>query len=691
MADESSGLSDCRAELDGDVLVLANAHIERKWRVKNGLLFATSIRDLDADVEWLARPSSIAAPCPDAPVPDEERALALSTETGRAFVTEAESLRAELRAEGPSLSLVYRFQIFPDARGVCVQLLTEPETEAGGSAPAPTASDDATGVESGLKLRSAEGLPRQGALEQFDLNGASLRLTQVVLADCTDRANELVQEREWLLHPSQHVLELDGNLMIVEDPVTQNGLILLKHAPLPHARPVASSPDLRVRVHANRMRSPRDGESGPDNRRHPLTALVGLYGHGYPHAVLTYSGGAAGRTRALHTWQRQFRTYEPGRDGLLLSNTWGDRSQDSRVTEEFIRAEIESAKALGVDVMQIDDGWQQGRTANSAEAGGIWTGFWAGNEKFWTPHTERLPNGLEPIAKAADEAEMNLGLWFAPDLSDDYANWERDAEALLDYHRRLGVCHFKLDGTDLQNRTVEARLHQFIERVVGESKGEIVLDYDITAGRRPGYFGSMRSGPLFVENRYTDWHNYWPHQTLRNLWSLAQYVDPVRLRMEFLNNSRNAHFYGDDPLAPGRYPPDYLFATVMFASPLGWFEVQHLPDEYVERVAPLVSVWREHRKGIHGGCIHPIGERPDGAAWTGFASVSDGGDTAYVLVFRELSDRPVAVLTIPGLNDELYECELLAGDGLYDLNDSLLTAELLGPINYMLLKLTAQK
>jgi alpha-galactosidase len=39
-----------------------------------------------------------------------------------------------------------------------------------------------------------------------------------------------------------------------------------------------------------------------------------------------------------------------------------------------------------------------------------------------------------------------------------------------------------------------------------------------------------------------------------------------------------------DPLAPARYRPDYLFATVMFASPLGWFEVQHLPDAYFDPV-----------------------------------------------------------------------------------------------------------
>ena len=38
-------------------LVVGNAHIERTWRIQEGLLTATSFRDLDAGVEWLARPA----------------------------------------------------------------------------------------------------------------------------------------------------------------------------------------------------------------------------------------------------------------------------------------------------------------------------------------------------------------------------------------------------------------------------------------------------------------------------------------------------------------------------------------------------------------------------------------------------------------------------------------------------------
>ena len=147
----------------------------------------------------------------------------------------------------------------------------------------------------------------------------------------------------------------------------------------------------------------------------------------------------------------------------------------------------------------------------------------------------------------------------------------------------------KIDGVKATTKQSEDNLQRFFDRVLAESQGKVTFDLDVTAEIRPGYFGAMRVGPLFVENRYTDWHSYWPHQTLRNLWKLAQYVDPLRLRIEFLNNSRNQANYPDDPLAPGRYSPAYLFAITMIANPLGWFEISNLPASYFEQIPPLVA------------------------------------------------------------------------------------------------------
>src|SRR6478672_11133274 len=70
-----------------------------------------------------------------------------------------------------------------------------------------------------------------------------LRLTQIEFKDQTDVHNELVHEREWLLHPAEN-LSLQGNLFLLENTLTGDGLIFLKEAPLPHARPCPDPVDL---------------------------------------------------------------------------------------------------------------------------------------------------------------------------------------------------------------------------------------------------------------------------------------------------------------------------------------------------------------------------------------------------------------------------------------------------------------
>ena len=481
-----------------------------------------------------------------------------------------------------------------------------------------------------------------------------LHLTQVELQDATDAHNELVQERAWLLHPSDARLAAQGNLFAVEDTITGAGWIILKTLPLPHARPRPSPVDLRVVRLAPIGFEIQIVTVDPEERSEDTV-------------ILTYTGREFGRIRALHAFQQ---TQRPGTVShatpRFLSNTWGDRNRDSRICEAFILAEIEAGARLGVDVVQIDDGWQRGVTANSAQAkdqNGVWEGFWKSDPDFWKPHPTRFPHGLEPLVHAAAEKGMGLGIWFAPDSANQFANWELDAETLLALHFRHGIEHFKIDSVNARNVTGLANLRHFFERLQEGSQGRIVLDLDVTAQVRPGYFGALAAGPLFIENRYTDWHTYWPHQTLRTLWKLARWVDPRRLRLEWLNHARCTALYPDDPLAPMNYTPDALFATVMFSNPLGWFEVSNLPETYYSQAAPLIRKWRAARERLFAGTVVPVGHAPDGFAWTGFASVSADGRACDLLVFRELNPAAQQVILIPGFPSNGCRIEIIAGAG----------------------------
>jgi len=439
-------------------------------------------------------------------------------------------------------------------------------------------------------------------------------LTSVSFKDVTDDHNELVQEQDWLLHPTESH-ELSGNLFVFENVLDQTGQIAVKLGPLPSMRAVKSNWDLRV--HADKQ-----GGYQAELREDET----------YSWQIINYTGGQLGQTRALHQAQRKLMA---SHEINFLSNTWGDRNQDARMNEAFILKEIQAGARLGVEVIQLDDGWQKGRTANSIDAqkaNGKWEGFHDTASDFWTPDLTRFPNGFEPILQAAQQAGVVIGLWYAPDSSNDFANWQADVKTVIQLHKQYGICHFKFDSINTRSRQGEIHLDKFFDALAKQSDNQIIVDLDITANCRPGYFGRIDCGPLFVTNRYSDWHNYWPHQTLRNLWQLSRWIDPIRMRMMFLNNTRNTELYANDPLAPQQVSSESLFAPLMFCQPLGWFENSNLPSEYFQQVKPMVDLWKAHRQAIHAGTVFPVGHVPDGVNWSGFVSINTEQTAGYLLV-----------------------------------------------------------
>ncbi len=493
---------------------------------------------------------------------------------------------------------------------------------------------------------------KSDVLDALTLNAEHIRVTQVTLLDQTDAHNQLVFTKEWLPQRNERALQLEGNLFIAENTLTHAGLVFLKLAPLPHARPVRNEWDLEAVTRGRSFSCTLTG-NGVDETG----------GAGYPYVVLAYRDGYAGRTEALQTFERQLRPFLAGRDGMFLSNTWGDRSRDARINADFMRREIDAGSALGVDVIQIDDGWQTGRTINSARGPGVWNGYWSENPNFWQPDGTRFPGGLQPLVAQAAAKRMKFGLWYSPDSSSDFGNWQRDAGRLIELHRRDGIDYFKIDGVKAVTKAGERNLRRLFDRVQEETQGKVVFDLDVTAETRPGYFGMSDVGPIFVENRYTDFHGYWPHQTLRNLWQLAAYVDPLRLRMEVLNNERNEALYAGDPLGPVNFNADYLFATVMFANPLGWFETSNLSSGYRATMAKLVSTWKEQRAALYSDIILPIGEAPDGTNWTGFAAFDKSHDGGYLLVFRGVGATPEWSTALTVFGARKHAVQLLGGEG----------------------------
>ena len=214
----------------------------------------------------------------------------------------------------------------------------------------------------------------------------------------------------------------------------------------------------------------------------------------------------------------------------------------------------------------------------------------------------------------------------------------------MDITNRRPIRIFKIDGLQIACKQAEENLRRLFDRVKAESAGAVLFNLDATAGRRAGYHYFTEYGNVFLENRYTDWGNYYPYQTLRNLWMLSAYVPPQRLQIEFLNPWRNAGKYpAGDKLSPSHYSFEYLAAITFAAQPLAWMEASNLPEEAFA-AGKLLKDYRAVMGDIHSGTILPIGDEPSGHSWTGFQSILSDRE-GYLLVYRENNPSPKASIS----------------------------------------------
>lgn len=621
----------CFASSNAGIVTIGNRRFSRSWRITERGLLPVSIL-LDGQELLAVRNETV----------QEEIRSRFQVYGAPLTQTGAPALHALLELELPTGGMHYHFAVSSEVSAVVVERIAP---ESSGDFPNKPEAADPTGLEVDPDVAQAVRDRGFSCCESFRAASAHLKLREFVFADQTDRHDNLLRINEYRLATVEKIA-LRGTLFAVEDPLSGRGIILLKFAPLPERRPLTDPIDFEW-----------DAET------------FALHGDRYPWAVIGFDGGWMGLTRALHLFQRELRCVVPGRDGLALSNTWGDRNRDQALNESFMLEEIDIASSLGIDVCQIDDGWQRGVTVNSVkarESGGVWEGYYAANAGFWEVHPGRFPNGLSPLVARAAEKQVGLGLWFSPDSSNDFANWRRDVDTVCRLQREFGVNWIKVDGVKSRTRAGEANLRCFFHEALERTGGKLTFDLDVTAEIRPGYFGMPEFGTLFVENRYSDWRRWWPYATFRNLWELSRAVPPVRLRFECLNPERNQDKYGNDPLAPYHYRMDWIFASIMVSSPLLWCELSGLSAKCRAELKEILALWRNFRDELHAGVAWPVGPCPDGTTTSGFFTATTDQSICHLILLRDLDREETREIDLPVKLTE-YAIATIAGEGRFEL------------------------
>lgn len=366
------------------------------------------------------------------------------------------------------------------------------------------------------------------------------------------------------------------------------------------------------------------GEIGPDGAE------------AWAHWTLLYrpghEGGLEGAVRRLFALRYP---EDPRRDGRVQSNTWGSsaHARDARdaACEVNVLRELEAAVEAGVEVVQVDDGWQV--PANHP-------GWQPPEGAGWRPDPGPWPAGWGRLRARAAELGLELGLWAAgqPIPLEDL-RWNRE---------QGGFTQFKLDFMHLRDRAAFDALVRKVRAFIAGTGQAVRVNWDATEIEpRAGYFALREFGSLYLANRKPCLPAevlYRPHTMLRDVWELARFqrLQSVQITVQDPERTMSA---GSDA---HRHPHAYCLAIALFATPLLFLQVQLLSPPARRAIRRLLDAWKPHRAAIRAGEVEPVGEAPSNASLTGLrCRCPDGG--GYLLLFREIGcERTTMELAWPG-------------------------------------------
>jgi len=346
--------------------------------------------------------------------------------------------------------------------------------------------------------------------------------------------------------------------------------------------------------------------------------------------IIPYTGDSTYGMLALKKFDRM-RYPVKKNDIYIMANTWGTGNGRYAARQENVLNEIKTQSGLGIDVQQIDDGWQDKNwrpvISKSLNA--------SANSSDQTKY-DVYPNGWNTVKHYASQEGTTLGLWAA---------WQIPEKDLIWNYNHGGFRYFKLDGSYIDTKE---KLDDFMNKVrsfILYTRHEARVNLDVTENSpRFGYFYGREYGNIFLENREPHsgsyaFITYRPHLVLRDAWQIAKYTNlnkfqiPIQRIDEVNRQESEAYLYNNL----------YSVAIALMGSPI-FFEETHLYSENErERIRNVLEIYKRYRNEIYKGYVFPIGNEPDNASWTGFQDMIPHGGTGYLMLFRELHNAEDAM------------------------------------------------
>lgn len=400
-----------------------------------------------------------------------------------------------------------------------------------------------------------------------------------------------------------------------------------------------------------------------------------------PEVVMVYSDqGLNGMSQAFHhlyrdnlipeQWKREERP--------ILINNWEATYFD--FDEEKLVNIAKSASELGIELFVLDDGWFGKRNDDTSSLGD------------WQVDLNKLPNGLESLAKKITQTGMKFGLWFEPEMISPNSELYREhpdwAVGMLNQPRTLGRNQLVLDFSrpeivddiyekmagiikqtnlsyikwDMNRNITEA----FSQKLVANQQGEFFHRYilgvyslyeKLTTEFPHVLFESCAGGG----GRFDPGMLYYAPQA----WTSDDTDAVERLKIQYGTSfsyplySMGSHVSAAPNHQTLRETPIETRANTAYFGTFGYeLDPLSLTEGEKEEIKKQVLYYKEHRRLIRDGNFYRL------------LSPFDGNETAWMVVSTDQSEALVGyykVLATP--NSRKHQTLLLRGlveDGVYE-------------------------
>jgi hypothetical protein len=592
-------VGDAHASTDGNDLTITTGQIRRVWRWMSGGFATREVAIEHTPLTWTTSSFECDWQLPDATEPADARleSLVAGSSTDDSFTGQHLSVVATIAYPDAGTILQWTVWAYPGGPGIRTHLQARRMGES-------------------VPVRSLGGMPIDARVDQVPWGRQASRRRYFGYYNETQQRNDTHQDllkeevadspiryREWCAWASAACLEHDGGgIALVKEShkcVNQRGVAGGEFVVDPSQGLICTGWGLKL-------------------------ADIGTEGFapGWATWTIAWTGSDIDREIAFKRFDRLRYPIDPARDIYIQANTWGssDSGSDARraAAEPSVMKEIEVCADLGIDILQIDDGWQTPLGA----AG------WQPGDRGWTPHPECYPEGWKNISELASKLNIKLGLWAAAEPI--------SLDELKSAFAEGGFCQYKLDFANLQTRPAIDALMTKVRDFVRWTGHRVRINWDVTENPpRYGYFFAREYGPIYLENRKPAHPRsavYRPHTVLRDLWQASKYLNLHRIQGSIQNIDRVDRDFSDAHL----HSHQYATAIALMSIPLFFTETKYYSDQAREQIRSLLAIYKAHRTDIYRGIVHPIGDKPDNHSWCGFQCHLETENRGYMTVFREL-------------------------------------------------------